>query len=163
MSNGTIDVLTFKQNIADISKAIPTLLSKDSNEMISGLNKVIDEATTIAGMSFDTAKLNPITKVGIPLGAGLAAGSAITGSVTGGVSGVALAYGITKFVNSKIGQKLLIKAASPGGKTVAQSIVNGILLQGILKYGDNYMNPQQESTPDNSLPEGPVDTIGVRN
>ena len=138
--NGTIDLLSFKEQIGNIKSTLPELFSENSIKLLTGLNRVVDEATIVAGIPFDVAKINPITKVSLPIGTGVTIGGLIGGGISGALAGGAIAYTLTSLINSKIGQSLLIKASSEGGKEIAKAIGGAALLQSILKYGDNYKN-----------------------
>jgi len=53
--------------------------------------------------------------------------------------------GVSKLISTKIGQDLLIRAGSEGGKAVGKSIVDAMILQGTLSKMDDEHQANQES------------------
>lgn len=130
-SGGAIDTLSFKQSISEFDTAIPSLFTPKTRQLMTGLNKVIDEATTLAGMQVNPSKLGPIQKASA-IGTPFIMGGYAAGGVPGAVTGVAVGYALTKMINSPWGQRALVEASRPGNAAGIQSIVNAIMLQKLL-------------------------------
>lgn len=125
-----IDPLVFKTNIQTVQKQLGDVLSPNTNKMLNGLNKAIDQGTTLLGMKLDMAKI----QTGYKIGAGASALGAITYGAGGGVAvGIGtVALGLNALVKTKFGQQMLIRAGTKGGEEVGKQLVSGLLIQGAL-------------------------------
>jgi hypothetical protein len=134
LSNGTINSLAFKQKLTELNKQIPMLLSKETKAKLPLLYKAIEEANTMLGMSFDTAKVTPFTKLAtaMAMGGALSGGGALYAGASLPQAALAVGAGaaVIKMLNSPAGQKALIKLNTPAGKEVFSRLLNA----GILDY-----------------------------
>ncbi len=127
---GDIDYLAFKKAIQDTRTSTANIFSPETKKILNGLEATIDEGTHLYGTKLDLSNLGAGNKIG-----GLAAIIGATGFGAGPgaaaiVGGTLL--GTAKLLNTRIGQDLLIRAGTKGGKEVAKQLLNGLLIQGIL-------------------------------
>ena len=143
MPTGDIDYLRLKEGIKLYQTSLGKSFSPETNKMMTGLSKLVDEATQIGGMTLDLARVGPTSKIY----AGLAAAGAVTYASSGAMAaGMGLGLlGVSKLISTKIGQDLLIRAGSEGGKAVGKSIVDAMILQGTLSKMDDEHQANQES------------------
>jgi len=125
-----IDPLVFKTNIENLQKQLGSVFSPETNKMLQGVNKAIDQGTTFLGMKLDLAKI----QTGYKIGAAASAMGGLAYTAGGGTAAAfgTLALGLNKLIQSKVGQDLLIRAGTKGGEEVGKQIVNSLLIQGAL-------------------------------
>lgn len=128
MTPNGVDGVKFIENIRQIQNAIPGIHSERTMGIINGLDKTVKEATTIAGISIDTAKIPGYVKVGAVGSLGATAGG-LAGGAPGAVAGTAIALSLAKMVNSKAGQSTLIWLGQHG-REAGQAFINATLMSG---------------------------------
>lgn len=145
LNTGSVDYLVLRKALNEYQTKIPNLYSPEIKTMLKGLTNYIDEATNIAGMELDLARVSAGTKITTTLvGAGALAHQAGLAPAAGAVLGLAA---ISKLINTPTGQSLLIKMGSDAGKAIGKAVVQGIMLQGTL----NTLGEEQQSNMENDL------------
>lgn len=142
--SGNVDFLKFKNTVGAYQKALGPIFSENTNHILEGLNKTIDEATHIGGAELNLSKMSTASKIyagagavgAIGLGAGYEEGSGGGKAMLTAAGTAAMLLTFHKMLSSPIGQQLLIKAGSTPGRAAAKSLVNGVSINAALLYGD---------------------------
>lgn len=126
-TTGTTDTLIFKKQISELTQSYAPIFSDRTKLLLNGLNNQIDQATTIAGMTIDLASLGAGFKLGA-IGSVIGTAAVYGGGLATGIAAGAV-LGLSKMVQSKVGQNLLIKAGSAGGQEVGKEILSGLIMK----------------------------------
>lgn len=156
-----LDPVIFNKNLSEFRKTMNGVFSPNTSKMLDGLQQVVKEGTLV-----NMSKIGTSNKIFAGLGIGAGLMHTMGAPVTIG-AGLVLT-GLHKLMTSKVGQDILIRAGSPGGKEIGKQIVNAILLKSALeitpKDSEESIQTLRNMSPTEPAPEQapPTQTIGLR-
>lgn len=150
---GGVDYLKFNQALKGYMDSTAPIFSQGTKDIMSGLSKSIEEATHLGSLELDFSRVGTTSKLYGLAGAAGAAGALYNADKSGpgqhanigqdvaaGLGTAAVLVMFHGMLSSPVGQSLLLKAGSEGGRSTAKSILSGMVIQSALRYGDTSNN-----------------------